>query len=240
MGVKIIANHKISPEIIDLISEARKQVDLVTPFVQPWGHLQSEISAACERGVIVNLYFRKELREKYTETLNEFRRMGVEIHAVDHLHAKVYRSESMGIVSSMNLYQYSTENSEEIALVSTDRDFLRELDDFMEKLNNKASNITMSLLGAKAAQKVGGAFKSVVGMVGKAIANKLEGPAFCIRCKAEVKYDPTKPLCAKCLKSWSKYGDKNYVEKYCHSCGTANKGSVGRPVCLRCYKKSTA
>ncbi|MCB1187271.1 hypothetical protein KDL29_08920 [bacterium] len=239
MSVKVLANHRISPEIIDLIEAARKHVDLVTPYVQPWGHLNREIEAACNRGVKVRLFFREELRSKYKDTLTEFMHMGVEIYAIDHLHAKVYRSESMAIVSSMNLYNYSTENSQEIALVSTDRETLKEIAAYIDKLEVDARNITLSLLGAKAASKIGGAFKSMVGKVGKAIASShKDEPAHCIRCGTEVGYNPDRPLCPKCYKSWNQYGDPDYKEKFCHSCGKNGKTSVARPECLQCFKEN--
>ena len=60
----------------------------------------------------------------------------------------------------------------------------------------------------------------------------------CIRCDAKIKLNPEHPLCAKCYKSWSKYSDPTYEEKFCHICGKKNKSSLENPVCYSCYKKS--
>lgn len=46
---------------------------------------------------------------------------------------------------------------------------------------------------------------------------------YCIRCGKKINYDKDKPLCPTCFKSWARYMDKSYHEKYCHYCGKVNK-----------------
>jgi hypothetical protein len=60
---------------------------------------------------------------------------------------------------------------------------------------------------------------------------------FCIRCGNDLKFNPEKPLCHKCFKSWEKYSNPEYTEKFCHACGTKYSSSVAKPVCYACYKK---
>ncbi|MCB1188333.1 hypothetical protein KDL29_14305 [bacterium] len=254
MSVKVLANHRISPEIIDLIDDAREHVVLITPYVQPWGHLEKSVMAACRRNVKVSLYFRSELEKEYQKHITAFRKYGVSVYAVDSLHAKLYLSESMGIVSSMNLYQYSTDNSEEIALVSNDEQVIRELRKFVGKLHARARSTEKTATAPKtpapkqsapkkAVEKVpekkpAGAFQKLVGSISQVLSGS-EELAFCIRCKAELDYDPDRPLCPKCYKSWSQYGDPDYQEKYCHSCGRKGKTSLARPECLACFRENT-
>lgn len=59
----------------------------------------------------------------------------------------------------------------------------------------------------------------------------------CIRCQKETKLNPQAPYCYTCFKSWSKYQNKEYEEKFCHICGEENNSSLLKPVCINCYIK---
>lgn len=237
MKTSIIANHHISPAIVDLIASAKKHVDIVSPYIQLWGHLEREIKAAIKRGVDIALFIRADQRKQYEELLQGLAAMGVAVYEIEFLHAKVYLSEASGIVSSMNLYDFSTKNSEEIAVVSQDSEFIKALDDYVGKLaEDKAKDITGSLRGRKTMKAVGGVLKAAASKVADMVVG--DSKAFCIRCKAEIEYNPDKPLCAKCYKSWKKFADDTYSEKYCHDCGKKSKTSVAKPVCYECFKAS--
>ena len=45
------------------------------------------------------------------------------------------------------------------------------------------------------------------------------------------------PLCADCFRQWAKFQDKDYAEKYCHSCGKSAKTTFAKPLCMACWKK---
>jgi len=53
----------------------------------------------------------------------------------------------------------------------------------------------------------------------------------------DLKFNPEKPLCYKCFKSWEKYSNPDYTEKFCHACGTEYSSTVAKPLCYACYKK---
>jgi len=240
VSISVIANHHISPEIVDLIANAKKKVDLVSPYVKLWPHLENEIGSALKRGVKIQLFFISDKREEYEDYLLRLAMMSVAVYQIDLLHAKVYLSESIGIASSMNLYDFSAQRNEDIAAVSSDPGFVRSLDDYVQKLSeNRARSISSSLKGQKAIKAVGGVLKAVAGAVAGAVtAAVFERVGFCIRCKAEIDYNPDKPLCPDCYGKWKKYGDPTYKEKYCHDCGKPSRASLAKPVCRKCYKAS--
>lgn len=239
MATKLLANHQISPAIIDLIKAAKEHVVLITPYVKTWGHLESELKSATGRGVVVSLFFRKDQREKYTKTLEKLVSLGVYVFEVDLLHAKIYASEKEVIVSSMNLYDFSAKNSEEVAVYSDGDKLLTQIWDYMDELaENKATDITNSVYGKKVAKGIGKVLKAAATKVAAAVLP--DGPGTCIRCKAEIEFDPAKPLCPKCFKLWNKYKDDKYQEKYCHDCGKSLKTSVAKPICYSCYKAGKA
>jgi phosphatidylserine/phosphatidylglycerophosphate/cardiolipin synthase-like enzyme len=237
MAVTVLANHSIAPAIIDMIKDSRQFVDLITPYIQLPGHLSSAIKDARKRRVRVRLFFRMDMQVKYTEMLESLMQLGVEVLAVDKLHAKIYRNENYAIVTSMNLYQYSTENSEEVAIVSDAGSYLRGLEDYVNQLQGNAINLNKTQRGKKVMKNLGGAVNAVASRVSEAFSNELKGPGHCIRCNTEVKMDPNYPLCNKCFRLWNKYGDENYTEKYCFICGKNHKTSVAKPFCLQCFRK---
>lgn len=58
----------------------------------------------------------------------------------------------------------------------------------------------------------------------------------CIRCGTQIPFNQHKPLCISCFKSWYKFKNLAYEEKFCHACGDSHASSMARPFCLDCYK----
>ena len=87
--------------------------------------------------------------------------------------------------------------------------------------------------------KLADSFSSVIGFTKKTInvIQDIMAPGHCVRCGKGMDYNPEKPLCDNCYKSWAKYHDPKYEEKYCHSCGNKAKTSFAKPVCYSCFKK---
>lgn len=59
----------------------------------------------------------------------------------------------------------------------------------------------------------------------------------CIRCGDTIDFDLSRPLCYSCYKSWSKYGNEDYEENFCHTCGREKNTSYAKPECYSCYRK---
>ena len=47
---------------------------------------------------------------------------------------------------------------------------------------------------------------------------KLEN-GFCIRCKKEIAFNSSRPLCNLCYRTWKDFSNEEYPEHYCHKCG---------------------
>ena len=59
---------------------------------------------------------------------------------------------------------------------------------------------------------------------------------FCIRCKNIIPLEALKPHCSHCLAEWSKYGNTEHGERYCHICGEFHTVTMRKPLCLSCYR----
>lgn len=74
------------------------------------------------------------------------------------------------------------------------------------------------------------------GIVNTAVgAFKTEG--HCIRCSSKIAFDPAKPMCYACYQSWAQFGNEDYPEKVCHSCGKSHRTTMARPECSKCYAR---
>ena len=70
------------------------------------------------------------------------------------------------------------------------------------------------------------------------LANNLGG--YCIRTGVAIPFNVEKPMSYEAFKSWSKYGDPEYAEKFCHFSGEPSNGetSVSRPILKKNWKKA--
>ncbi|MBT7237581.1 hypothetical protein HN865_01860, partial [Candidatus Woesearchaeota archaeon] len=140
------------------------------------------------------------------------------------LHAKCYLNEERALITSMNFYEFSQVNNDEMGIVvikDKDPQLYEDINKEIQRLirNNDEIKVTVE----------------------KVIPNKNNNSStkgHCIRCKTEIKLNPKVPLCNKCYKSWSKYSDKTYKEKCCHICNKEFNSSMEKPVCLNCYNKN--
>ena len=116
-AIEISTDDQITTRVLDILRNAKKHVTLVSPYNKFWMHLSNEIQAAVERGVRVDFIYRNDERNEAIEWLGG---LGVKVHAVEYLHAKIYLNESSVIVTSMNLLESSSKNSMEICISIND------------------------------------------------------------------------------------------------------------------------
>jgi len=61
---------------------------------------------------------------------------------------------------------------------------------------------------------------------------------YCIRTGEKIPFNLKMPMTEEAFKSWSRYKDETYPEKYCHCCGKEAKTSFEKPLCYNCWKKT--
>ncbi len=63
---------------------------------------------------------------------------------------------------------------------------------------------------------------------------------YCIRTGKQIPFNLKSPLCNEALKSWSKYGDRDYAEKFCHFSGEPSSGetSFNHPILKKNWRKA--
>lgn len=140
----------------------------------------------------------------------------------------------------MNLYEFSQQNNIEVGvLVLKDKE-----PDLFKNLEEEAKRIIRS--SATAVKTDETAAPSGLKRTGYRPPEKKSeesgsapaGGACCIRDQEPIPFNPDRPYCESCFRSWNRYKDPDYEEKYCHLCGKRHKASMAKPLCRSCYQKA--
>ena len=226
----------ISYNLEELIKNSDEKLFLVSPYLQIAGSLKHLIEERDLRKIDIRIVYRKDnkINAEDMSFLQEL--TSVKISACENLHAKCYLNENTAIIASMNLYQYSQQNNREMGIkVEKEKepdlynDILKEVMVILQTSQQPEFSVKKIETDAPTASK------KVPTKINKKHQKKDMG--FCIRCGNDLKFNPEKPLCYKCFKSWEKYSNPEYTEKFCHACGTEYSSTVVKPVCYACYKK---
>lgn len=192
----------------------------------------------------------------------------IEIKYETRLHAKYYANESAALLSSMNLIDYSQNNNIEFG-ISHKTSFIGNLTGIGEKIDRDAFDyFTQVINNSKSLYKRTPVYEDkfmgitkkyshsdieldeLTGKLGikstftKTSISKLgrgdKHIGYCIRTGEEIPFNPDRPLSESAYKSWSKYKDKNYKEKYCHYSGELSNGetSFAKPILKKNLNKA--
>ena len=165
-------------------------------------------------------------------------------------------NEYEGVITSLNLYEHSQKNNWEMGVRFSKEDdselydgALKEVKKIIAFIANSSEKSSVSSTYNRDYRTSGGdkyqkskmspILKNTPkkGFLEKALDSVLGETGYCIRCGEYIDYNLEKPYCPEHFKSWAKYKNENYQEKYCHMCGEKAKTSKKRPVCYDCFQK---
>ena len=222
---KFLDTTGVSYHLQQLINNAEDKLYLISPYLK----FNQRIKQSLEHKNLLKkdirlIYGKNELQPNEHNWLKDL--TYIKSSFCENLHAKCYLSEKEAIITSMNLYEFSEVNNNEMGIhVSRDEDLdlYKDIYDEVQRLILVSDEIKISV--SKVPKKVEQAKKPFTKAVG-----------FCIHCHNEIALDPQTPYCKKCYNVWKKYGNEEYEEKHCHICGKPNKSMLIKPTCYDCYK----
>ncbi len=225
----------ISHHLEEIIKNAEERLWLISPYLKVNSRLKELLEDKKASVDIRVIYGKSELQPEEMKWLEELPKIKTSFR--QNLHAKCYLNEAQALLTSMNLYEFSEKNNDEMGvLVSKDEDLYRKIFEEAKRLvdNSEQIRVTVARVAAPAGDR-----ESPVPRRNVRSQAKVEKPsaAFCVRCRNELPANPLQPYCNRCFRSWKRYENKDYEEKHCHTCGKEHKATMAKPVCLDCYRK---
>jgi phosphatidylserine/phosphatidylglycerophosphate/cardiolipin synthase-like enzyme len=216
----------------ELIKRTKDKLILVSPYLQFNDRIKEHIqNLNIQKKDIRIIYRENKLHPDENNWLAN--QIGVRTSICKSLHAKCYINDNEAIITSMNLYEFSQLNNNEMGIHITkeaDPELYKDTFDEVQRL------LTISEEFRVTVQKIdsrNGTTKAV-----KELSNN--GKGYCIRTGVTIPFDVKRPLSKEAYKKWNEYADENYSEKYCHFSGEPSNGetSVKQPILKKNWKKA--
>lgn len=230
---KFLDTTGVSYHLQQLINQAQDTLILISPYLKINERLRQSLDDKDRMKIDIRVVYGKN--ELQPDQINWLKSLQfVRTSFCENLHAKCYVNESEAIITSMNLYEFSQVNNQEMGVYVTKTDDPQLYD---EVYNEARRLIRISDEVRLSVEKIVEPENKVIDKKADTkVANGEKG--FCIRCKKEIALNPSVPYCVDCYKSWKKYKNPSYQEKYCHICGKDNASMLNKPVCYDCYKQN--
>ena len=230
---KFLTTTGISYRLEEIIKTAEERLVLISPFLRVNERIKELLEDKDRLKMDVRvIYGKNQLQPEENNWLESM--ASIRTSYCKNLHAKCYLNENEALLTSMNLYEFSQVNNNEMGILIS----REEEPDLYGEVSKEAQRIV----------RVSDEIRVTVGPVeppedeeepDEECPPDLEPPqsGFCIRCKASIALNPARPYCKRCFRSWNKRKNKEYEESYCHICGEEHKTTMSKPACWKCYHK---
>lgn len=229
----------ISYRLEEIIKNARERLVIISPFLKIDRRIRELLEDKDRLKIDIRvIYGKTELRPEESNWLESM--TSIRTSFCENLHAKCYLNENEALLTSMNLYEFSQRNNEEMGiLVSRDEDseLYKEINEESNRLIRTSNEIRVTVARVEASDRNNrtAAPEQTQRTVRQSSGTPTSG--FCIRCKADLPANPAKPYCEQHFRSWNRYKNADYEENHCHLCGKDHAATQARPVCRDCYRK---
>jgi hypothetical protein len=222
-----------------IIKEAKERLVLVSPYLKINERLRQMLEDQDRYKIDIRVvYGKNDLQPAENNWLRSMQ--SIRSSYCNNLHAKCFLNESEALITSMNLYEFSQVNNEEMGILVTkaeDSDLYSKIYDEANRLIRISDELRVEVQVVTPPEA---AKKNKTPAKRTATAKTKKESGHCIRCAVTIPFSMDHPLCDKDYKIWAQYEDSDYGEDYCHSCGKERDTSYAKPVCLSCFKKNTS
>jgi len=233
---KFLNTTGVSYRLEELIKGTKDRLILISPYLQFNDRIKEHINNLnIQKRDIRIVYRENKLQLEENNWLES--QIGVRTSINKNLHAKCYINENEAIITSMNLYEFSQQNNNEMGIYISKADDPELYKDTLEEAQrlltiSEEIRVTVKKVTADTPTKTEKKKEEAKP------ANKQTG--YCIRTGVSIPFNITQPMTNEAWKTWSKYSDKDYEEKYCHYSGEKSNGetSVNRPILKKNWKNA--
>lgn len=229
---KFLKTNGVSNFLDELIEKTEDKLILISPYLQFSPKIKEELQDLT--------FFKRDIRIIYRDSKLSIEdnnwlqsQHGIRCNICENLHAKCYINEKQGIITSMNLYEHSQQNNNEMGISFTkedDPEIYKEVYTEVERLLRLCKEVRVSIREVKKYNK-------------RFDSNELEvHHGYCIRTGVEIPFDMNRPMCNEAYEKWKEWGNLDYPEKYCHYSGELSYGktSKARPVLYKYLDEAEA
>jgi phosphatidylserine/phosphatidylglycerophosphate/cardiolipin synthase-like enzyme len=226
---KFLTTRGTSSHIEEIINQAKDRVVLISPYVKISGSLFPYLKDAARKKVKITLvYGKKELEPEVRSQLEQLDNLS--LHFCKELHAKCYYNAEQMVISSMNLYDFSEVNNEEMGILLSAKDDKVAFDEARTKAESIINSAAVVKLRSSLLEKAGKEFEKGMKLVVDSLTEQ-EPPGHCIGCGRDmIPYNKDHPICGDCWKSGVRLG------RFCYKCGEERRTTQKRPLCSSCYR----
>lgn len=233
---KFLNTTGVSYHLEELIKSTTDRLVLISPYLQFHDRIKEHLgNLNIQKKDIRIIYRESKLRPDENNWLSQ--QIGVRTSICGNLHAKCYLNESEAIITSMNLYEFSQMNNNEMGIHVTkanDEALYNSIFAEVQRLLtiSKEIRVTVQEVNPREIEK-----KPEAKTPNQTIDKRT---GFCIRTGQSIPFNPEKPMSYDAFKTWSQFSDPNYPEKFCHFSGEPSNGStcVARPILYKNWKKA--
>lgn len=222
---KFLQTNGVSYYLEKLIKNTNEQLILVSPYLQLSDRIKEHLkNLNIQKKDIRIIYRENKLHVEENKWLED--QIGIRTSICKNLHAKCYMNEQEAIITSMNLYEFSQQNNNEMGIYFTKKEDPQLYQDTQEEVNRL---LTISDEVRVSVKKVDKEDVKASGHHG-----------YCIRTGKKIDFNIERPFSKEAFKIWNEYADPDYPEKYCHFSGEKSNGntSFSRPVLKKYWKKA--
>jgi phosphatidylserine/phosphatidylglycerophosphate/cardiolipin synthase-like enzyme len=238
---KFLNTTGVSYHLEELIKGTKDKLILISPYLQFTDRIKEHLSNLnIQKRDIRIVYRENKLQLEENNWLES--QIGIRTSICKNLHAKCYINEKEAIITSMNLYEFSQQNNNEMGIYISKLQDPELYNDALEEVQrlltiSEEIRVTVKKVTSETPPKT---TNSNVDVKPTRNSVKEKPVGHCIRTGVQIPFNLEKPLCYEAYKSWSKYGDPDYAENFCHYSGEESLGatSVSRPILKKNWKKA--
>lgn len=231
----------VSFRLEELIKGTKDKLILISPYLQFSTRIKEHISNLnIQKRDIRIVYRENKLQLEENNWLAD--QIGVRTSICTNLHAKCYLNEDEAIITSMNLYEFSQQNNNEMGIYISKKEdpelYNKTLEEAQRLLTiSKEIRVNVQVVSSSNRDKTE---KKEVKTKPSNLKSTGKQTGYCIRTGVEIPFNIEKPMSYEAFKVWSKYGDSDYSEKFCHFSGESSNGdtSVSKPILRKNWKKA--
>ncbi len=225
---------------------------LISPYLKFSRRIreQLEYQDMLKRDIRV-VYGKSELSPEESEWLSSTK---IRTSFREPLHAKCYMNDSHALITSMNLYEFSQRNNDEMGIlvsIEDDSELYQSIKEEAERILRLSEEVELRVKrvedGVDAPPWGDNIFAPSVDYPVQSEPQRaptsppqhttLPELGFCLRCRTEIPLVLDKPYCNSHYRTWARFKNADYEEDYCHTCGAEHDTSMAKPLCLSCFRK---